>query len=123
MAFATMPAILAFVRAGRLHALAVIDSRRSKLLPDVPTIAEAGLRDAEAGVWYGVLAPPGTPPAIVDALAHAIATVTSTPQFHERLSELGAEAREAGPGEFAALLRNETARWKDVIRAGGLKAQ
>ncbi|HTO47392.1 MAG TPA: tripartite tricarboxylate transporter substrate binding protein, partial [Burkholderiales bacterium] len=121
MTFANIPAILQHVKAGRLRPLALSGERRSELMPDVPTIREAGVPDGAVGVWYGVLAPATTPRSIVDTLAGAVAKIAHSPEMRQRLAEQGAEAVGSTPEEFGKLLREEVARWTEVVNAAGIR--
>ncbi len=122
MSFATVPAVLQYVRSGRLRALATTGEKRSELIPEIPTMKEAGIRGAEANVWYGVLAPAATPPDIVDILARAVMDAAHLPEFSQRLLDLGAEPAATTPEQFATLLREEAAKWAEVIKAAGIRA-
>ena len=121
--FINVPAILPQVKAGRLRALAAAGAKRSALMPEVPTLREAGINGVEVVVWYGVLAPSGTPREIVALLAAAIAKAARAPDIRQKLMEQGAEPVGNTSEEFADLLRAEVARWRTVIRAAGLKAE
>jgi tripartite-type tricarboxylate transporter receptor subunit TctC len=90
MTFANIPAILQHVRSGRLRPLASTGSRRAELMPDVPTMKEAGVNGVEVTVWYGVLAPSATPPDTVDLLGKAVARAAHSPEIRQRLAEPGA---------------------------------
>jgi len=114
--FAPATSVLPFVKAGKLRALATTGSARFALLPDVPTMKEAGVVDAETDVWYGMLAPAGTPPDIVATIATAIATVSHAPDFRRRLVALGAEPKTMTPASFRSLLEREVVRWAEVER-------
>jgi tripartite-type tricarboxylate transporter receptor subunit TctC len=116
MGFAPATSVLPFVKAGKLRALATTGSARFALLPDVPTMKEAGVADAETDVWYGMLAPAGTPPDVVATIATAIATVSHTPEFTRRLEALGAEPKTMTPAAFRSLLEREVVRWSEVER-------
>lgn len=107
------------IATGKVRALAVTGAVRSPLLPEVPTVQEAGLKGFDVTIWYGVLAPAATPPAIVDRLAHEIATVMATPEMKARMQADGAEARTTTPAEFAALIRQDTKKWAPVVKASG----
>jgi len=123
MSFANIPAILQHVKAGRLRPLALSGDRRSELMPDVPTMTEAGVPDGAVGVWYGVLAPAATPRPIVDTLSAAIVKIAHSPEMRQRLAEQGAEAVGSTPEEFGKLLREEVARWTEVVNAAGLRVE
>ena len=122
MTFANIPAILQHVKAGRLRPLALSGERRSELMPGVPTIREAGVPDGAVGVWYGVLAPAATPRAVVDTLSAATIKIAHSPEMRQRLAEQGAEAVGSTPEEFGKLLREEVARWTEVVNAAGIRA-
>lgn len=123
MVFINVPAILQYVKSGRLRALAAAGARRSDLLPDVPTMKEAGVEGVEVVVWYGVLAPAGTPREIVSVLANAIARTARSPDVKQRLVDQGSEPVGNTPEEFGVLLRNEVAKWADVVKAAGMRAE
>jgi tripartite-type tricarboxylate transporter receptor subunit TctC len=114
MAFAPAASVVRFVKAGKLRALATTGSARFAPLPELPTMKEAGVADAEADVWYGMLAPAGTPPGVVATMAAAIATVSHAPQYRQRLEALGVEPRTTTPEAFRSLLAREVVRWADV---------
>ena len=122
VSFATVPAVLQYVRAGRLRPLASTGEKRSELMPDVPTMKEAGVSSVEANVWYGVLAPSATPPDVVNILARAIMDASHSPDFRQRLLDLGAEPVATTPEEFGRLLREEVAKWAEVVKATGIRA-
>jgi tripartite-type tricarboxylate transporter receptor subunit TctC len=122
MTFANIPVILPQVRAGRLRALAVAGDKRSGLMPDVPTMKEAGVDGVEVTIWYGVLAPAATPREIVNALADAVMKAARSPDIRQRLLDQGAEPIGNTPEEFAEALRAEVARWQQVVAASGIRA-
>jgi tripartite-type tricarboxylate transporter receptor subunit TctC len=122
LSFANIPAIQAFVKQGRLRALATTGSRRDPQLPDVPTMKEAGVAGVDVTVWYGLLAPAGTPREIVQALAQATARATRDPELRKRMLEQGADPVGSSPEGFAKLLREEVARWAEVVKVSGAKA-
>jgi tripartite-type tricarboxylate transporter receptor subunit TctC len=121
--FANVPAILAHVRSGRLRALAVAGARRSQQLPDVPTMKDAGIEGVEVPVWYGLLAPAGTPPDIVAALADASIKAARSPELKPRLLEQGAEPIGNTPEEFSRLLREDIAKYADAVRISGARPE
>ena len=121
--FANVPAILGHVRSGRLRALAVLASKRSDLMPEVPTMKEAGVAGAEVSVWYALLAPAATPRDIVNTLGGATARAARDPELKRRLVEQGAEPVGSTPEEFAKLLREEVPRWAEIVRISGAKAE
>jgi tripartite-type tricarboxylate transporter receptor subunit TctC len=121
--FVSMPAAWQFVKAGRLKAIAVTSAKRSLTAPDVPTIAESGVRDFVVDSWYGALAPAKTPPAIVARLNAAFVKVLANPQVKEKLFAQGAEAAPSTPAEFERLIKDELAKWEYVIRAANIKPE
>jgi len=109
------------VSAGRLRALATTGEERSALMPEVPTMQEAGTSGLAASVWYGVFAPAGTPSEIVAVLAAAIRDATLATDFRQRLLDLGAEPAAMAPAAFGDLLRSEATRWNEVGKAAGIR--
>ena len=123
MSFANIPAILSHVRTGRLRALAVAGDKRSDLMPEVPTMKEAGVDGVEVTIWYGVLVPAAAPREVVDTLATAVIKAARSPDIRSRLLEQGAEPIGNTPEEFARQLREEVARWSRVVAASGIRAE
>jgi tripartite-type tricarboxylate transporter receptor subunit TctC len=117
-----LPPILPQVKAGRLRPLGVTTLARSPELPDVPTIAEAGVPGYETVAWFGVFAPAATPKEIVQALAGAIQRAARDGDMRKRLHEQGAEPVGSTPEQFAAFMRAEIARWTEVVKVSGAKA-
>lgn len=107
------------IAAGKVRAIAVTGPKRSPLLPDVPTAQEAGLKDFDVTIWFGVLAPAGTPAPVIDKLSREIGAVMSTDEVKKRMQADGAEARPTSPAEFAALIRSDLAKWSPVVKASG----
>ena len=107
------------IAAGKVRAIAVTGPKRSPLLPDVPTAQEAGLKDFDVTIWFGVLAPAGTPPAVIERLNREIVAVMSTDEMKKRMQADGAEARPTSPGEFTALIRSDLAKWTPVVKGSG----
>jgi tripartite-type tricarboxylate transporter receptor subunit TctC len=110
------------VKARRLRALANAGEKRSDQLPDVPTLRESGIKGVEVVVWYGVLAPAGTPTEIVRLLANTISKAARAPDTSKLLIDQGAEPVGNSPEEFAKLLRQELTRWAEVIKVSGARA-
>jgi tripartite-type tricarboxylate transporter receptor subunit TctC len=121
MAFENLPSMLPHIQSGKLRALAVTPARRSNAVPDLPTVAEAGVPGYEASVWFGVFATAGTPKPIVERLHGDIMKALSTPELKERMAKLGAEVVGLGPDEFAKYLRQEIPKWADVVKRAGVK--
>ena len=111
------------IKSGRLKGLAVSHARRSPALPDVPTLAEAGVKNAESGSWIALMAPAGTPSPIVDKLSSDIKDVVSAPEVREKLIGQGAVPQASTPAELQALINADLARYGRIIREKGLKAE
>lgn len=122
LSFANIPAISAHVKAGRLRPLANLGSKRADQLPQVPTMKEAGVNGVEVTVWYGVFAPAATPRDIVNRLSETIARAARSPDLQQRLTDLGAEPVGNTPDEFSKLFGEEVARWAEVVRVSGARA-
>ena len=121
--FANVPAILGHVRSGRMRALAVAAPKRSDLMPEVPTMKEAGVDGVEVPVWYALLAPAATSRDIVALLGDATARAARSPETRQRLVEQGAEPVGNSPEEFGKLLREEVAKYAEVVKLSGAKAE
>ena len=117
-----VPAAAPHVKAGRLRALALVAPQRSAALPEVPTIAEAGLPKFEVTTWYGILAPAGTPRPIVARLNAEIVRIMHVPEMKDRLASMATDPVTSTPEEFAAYIKEEIEKWGGVVRQAGLKA-
>ena len=122
LVFIGIPAAAPHIKAGRLRALAVVAPQRSPALPEVPTVAEAGLRDFEVTTWYGVLAPAGTSKSVVNRLNAELVKIMHSPELKERLAATGTEPLTSTPEEFAAYIKREIAKCGEVVRKAGVKA-
>ena len=122
LSFANIPSIQGHLKSGRLRALAATASRRDPQLPEVPTMKEAGVEGVEVVVWYGVLAPAGTPREIVQKLSEGVQRATRDADVRKRMVEQGAEPVGSTPEEFSKLLREEVARWAEVVKISGARA-
>jgi len=120
--FENFPTALTRVQAGSLRALGVTGKTRNPALPNVPTIAEAGVPGFEANSWFGVMAPAKTPPAVVDTLYRAIAAALQKPESVERVKSMGADVTVLTPEEFRKLIKADTEKWAAIIKAAGIKA-
>ena len=123
LVFIGIPAPAPHIKAGRLRALAILAPARSPALPEVPTAAEAGLGNFDVTTWYGVLAPAGTPRPIVMRLNSELAKIMHAPDLKDRLAAMATEPRTSTPEEFAAYLRQEMAKWGEVLRKAGIKPE
>jgi tripartite-type tricarboxylate transporter receptor subunit TctC len=120
MMFENVAVMTPHVRQGSLRALAVTGGKRSKLLPDVPTVAESGLTGFEVVGWFGLLAPAGTPAPVIEKLNAAVNQALAKEAVSRRLGELGADPVGGSTPDFAAFLAGETAKWGKVIREAGI---
>jgi tripartite-type tricarboxylate transporter receptor subunit TctC len=121
--FDSITSALPHVRAGNLKALGVTSAKRSSILPEVPTIAEAGVPGYEVAPWFGVLAPAGTSPAIIDKVQKEIARVLELPDVKEKLTGIGAEPIGSTPEAFASHLTTETAKWDALVKKAGIRME
>ena len=119
--FTGTPAVLPHIRSGRLRALAVSSAQRLAALPEVPTVAESGYPGFEADQWYGIVAPAGTPAAIVARLNGEINKALALPELAQQLAVEGAVPTPATPSAFADLIEREIPRWAEVVKAGNVK--
>jgi tripartite-type tricarboxylate transporter receptor subunit TctC len=113
---------LPFVKDGKLRALAITADKRSPLVPDVPTLAELGYAGYDVNPWFGLAAPAGTPRPIIDRLNAEFAKAANDPEVVKRLGDQGIEAASMTPEQFAAFIKSETARWTEVVKISGAKA-
>ena len=121
--FATSASVMAHVKAGRLRALATTGASRSPSLPDLPTIAESGVKDYETGLWYAFVGPAGIPKEIVQRLNAELVAAIKSPEVHKRLVSVGVDPSPGTPEELAKLMANDLKRWAGVIARIGLKPQ
>ena len=121
--FATMPSVVPFVKSGKLKALVLTDNKRWVALPAVPSAKEAGVPGLIVITWNGVLAPAGVPEAVIAKLNADITTVANSTDMKERMKAQAAEIATTTPDEFAAMLRNDYAKWSKVIKQAGMRAE
>jgi tripartite-type tricarboxylate transporter receptor subunit TctC len=122
--FATTPAALPLIKAGKLTPLAVTSPQRLQTLPEVPTLAELGYADAGLSDWHGVVAPAGTPPQRIEQISAAIGKVLADESIRQRLQSAGLQPVSAsGPSAFRSFVDDETRRWTEVLRRGGISLQ
>lgn len=122
MMFDTTLVVGPHIQSGKLRPIAVTSSRRLESLPDVPTIAEAGQKGFDMGSWQAVFAPAGTPRAVVDRLHAEIMKIVATPEVQARLKAFGMRPSDMSPSELASYQKAEVAKWAEVIKAAGIKA-
>jgi tripartite-type tricarboxylate transporter receptor subunit TctC len=115
--------ILPHIRSGKLRVLGTSGTKRNPALPDVPTISEAALPGYEATNWWGILAPAGTPQAIVDRLNKEVGVIVTSNETKKRLEAEGAEAAQMGPAEFGRFVQAETAKWARVVKDAHITAE
>lgn len=122
MSFTDVLTALPFIQAGKLRVLGVTTLQRSRALPDVPTLAEQGLKDFDASVFFGIVVPAGTPQAAIDKLNGAFVKVMDDPAVKERLEKQGLEPpRNSTPAELARYMESEAAKWREVIKVSGAR--
>jgi tripartite-type tricarboxylate transporter receptor subunit TctC len=119
--FSTTIGILPRVRSGQLRGLAVSSAKRIAAAPDLPTVAESGLPGFDVVAWFGLFAPAGTPPAIVERLSAETRAALATPDLRKRLIDLGAEPLGSTPAEFAAYVDAEFRRWGAFAKESGIR--
>ena len=117
--FTNMLGAMPYLRSGKLKAIAIADSRRSPSLPDVPTFAEAGFKDYEVSVWWGVMAPAKTPPPIIAYLNREIVASLGAPELKERLDSMGARIVGGTPEHFGVFIAAEIGRWSKAVQVSG----
>jgi len=121
--FATLPSVLEYIKVARLRALGIAQPKRSAVLPELPTVAEAGVPGFEAGAWYGIIGPAGLAPDIVNTLYRAVAQGLETADLKETLRRDGSEAVGSSPKEFAAFIPVEIRKWAAVVKSAGIKGE
>ena len=122
MMFDNLPSSMQHIRSGKLRAIAVTSAKRSPELPDVPTVAESGVKGFEATSWFGLFAPAATPPEVVAKLNAAVVKLLANADVKKKLAEQGAEPHGEKPEQFAAFIRGEAAKWGKVVRDSGATA-
>jgi tripartite-type tricarboxylate transporter receptor subunit TctC len=123
VSFGNLAAVMPHLKSGKLRALAVTSTTRSTSMPQVPTLTESGVEGYEVSTWFGLLAPAGTPPAIVQALDDATRRVISQPHIRERFRTMGAEWVDEGASAFTAAMRKDWTKWGEVVRKAKIRAE
>ena len=121
--FAPISAALSAIKGGKLRALAVTTDKRNATLPDVPTLSEAGVKNASSGLWFGVWGPAGMPPAVVQKISADVRKALAEPAVKEKLQNLGNDTMDMSPAEFSKFVREEIAIYGKVIKDAGVKPQ
>jgi len=121
--FATTASAIPQIKAGRIKGIAVTTAKRSALMPDLPTISEAGLAGFDANNWYGIVVPVKTPRAIIDQLNAEVTKVLNMPDVRTTLFNQGLDAAPGTPEQFGAYIRSERIKWARVIKESGAKAE
>lgn len=121
--FDNIPSALPHIRSGKLRAIATTGAKRAPALPDLPTIAEAGVPGYESGVWFGLAVPAGTPKEIVDKLNADTRKAMAMPEFQKRMTGLGYEIMGTSPAEMGAMIQAELKRWGPVVKASGARVE
>ena len=122
MGFFNTPSVISQIKSGKLKALAVTSRTRSPLLPQLPTLEEAGVKGYEVNTWFGFVAPAKTPPEAIDRLHDAIAKAVADPAVRDKLAAQGFElAPVEPPAAFTRLIRGDTEKWPPIIKASGAK--
>ena len=121
--FGDIPGLIGFIRGGKLKALGIAAPARNPLLPDVPTLDEQGIRGVESNNWYALFAPAKTPPARIAQVNAAVRRVLGSDPYRARLTESGADPAPGSPGELAALVRSDGAKWGRIIRDKRIKGE
>jgi tripartite-type tricarboxylate transporter receptor subunit TctC len=120
--FDAVAVALPLVRGGKLRPLGISTTKRSALVPDVPTIAESGVPGYEVATWHGICAPAGTPPAVVETLNRGIVAGVNQPDTRQRLVGIGADVVGSTPEEFGRFMRSELAKWSRIVKQPGASA-
>jgi tripartite-type tricarboxylate transporter receptor subunit TctC len=121
--FANPPLVLSTIKAGMLKALLVTGPSRLPQLPDVPTSAESGLAGFDMSSWFGLMAPAGTPPKIIDQLSRQMAQALNEPDTKKRLADISAQAIGSDPAVFARFIEQDRAKWRSIIRSAGIRLE
>ena len=119
----SLPSAMGQIKAGKLRPLAVTSAKRSSSLPDVPTVAESGFKGFDVSTWYGVLAPAGTPPAVVNTLNAEVNKLLATADMKAAIQAQGAEPQAMSPEQFSTLLKNEYGQWKGIVESSGARIE
>jgi tripartite-type tricarboxylate transporter receptor subunit TctC len=120
VAFQNIPSVLGLLQTGQIKALAITTKTRNKILPDLPTMQEEGVKDFESYAWFGILAPKGTPQPIVERLHKELVKALTDPNLSKRMIEIGAEPTPISREEFKKLIADEVLKWRQILTAGNV---
>ena len=121
--FASMPSALPHMKGGRLLGLAVSGAKRASAAPELPTVAEAGVRDFEVDGWYGVMAPAGTDAARINRIVSVVHEALEEPELREQFRREGIDVVYSSPEQFSSYIKREIGKWSRIIRASSIKAE
>jgi tripartite-type tricarboxylate transporter receptor subunit TctC len=121
--FQLLPNVISALRAGQVRALAVANNTRLPALPDVPTAAELGVKGYESSAWFGLVAPRGTPRAVIDKVNSQVVDAMSDATVRGRFIEFGAEPMSTSPDDFGRYIASEVVKWRDIITKAGIKLE
>jgi tripartite-type tricarboxylate transporter receptor subunit TctC len=121
MMFDNIPSSLPHIKSGKLIGIATTGAKRDPALPDLPTIAESGVKGYESGVWFGLMVPAATPKDIIAKLNSAAVEGAKSPEFVKRMTDLGYNIIPGSPDDMAKMLKEELARWAPIVKASGAK--
>ena len=121
MQFGSLTTAIPHIKSGKLKALGVGGLKRSAMVPDVPTISEAGVPGYESSTWFGILTPAGTPQAIIDRLNKDLSVILSSAEVQKQLLTRAAEVDYLGPAEFGKFIESETIKWRKVVKKANIK--
>lgn len=121
--FTSIPSAFSQIQSGKVRALAVSSLTRSPLLPDVPTVAESGYKDFDVRVWYGLVAPAKTPPAVLERLSGELSQMLKAKEVVDAIAAQGAEPKPVTPAEFREIIQADIRKWRPVVQAAGVQAQ
>jgi tripartite-type tricarboxylate transporter receptor subunit TctC len=119
MAFVTLSAALPHIKTGKIHAIALAHSKRVDALPDVPTFAQAGVRNFEAATWFGLLAPASLPANLKDKIFQDVSQAVATPELSSKLVEMGGDVSNTTPDQFLAFMQTEAKNWAEAVKLSG----
>lgn len=123
MSFDTMPSVISHIKSGRIKALAVASAKRNPQLPNVPTMAEAGLKGVEMSAWYGIYMPSATPKAVQERVYTEVTKILAMPETQTRLGAIGADLTPMTQAQFAQFHADENKRYGDLIRKKNIKLE